>query len=120
VTAQYRDSDEQPSGFVFKGGSVDGSGQVKLGRAYGPYSRVIFYQTYLSPVVSPKGWDAWHYSGHESRITYAEVKCTGKGSDTSKRVKWEKNLTASQLNNEFSLSSFINKDAWLSNIPIQL
>lgn len=42
-----------------------GNGEVKLGRAYGAYSRVIFYGTYLSSVVSPQGWDAWGYTGQE-------------------------------------------------------
>jgi len=65
VTAQSRQSKDDESGFVFRGGGVIGNGEVHLGRAYGPYSRVIFYETYLSSVVSPKGWDAWDYPGLE-------------------------------------------------------
>lgn len=65
ITAQARNSENDTSGFVFRGGSVVGSGQVNLGRAYGPYSRVIFYGTDFSSVVSPEGWDAWDFSGHE-------------------------------------------------------
>lgn len=65
VTAQYRGSEQETSGFVFRAGSVRGSGEVCLGRAWGPYSRVIFYGTYFSTVVSPQGWDAWSYVGQE-------------------------------------------------------
>ncbi|KAK7276885.1 hypothetical protein RIF29_18031 [Crotalaria pallida] len=116
ITAQRRQSEKDPSGFVFSGCSVEGSGKVKLGRAYGPYSRVIFLETYLSSVVSPEGWDPWNFRGFEYRFTYAEVNCTGPGSDTKNRVKWEKKLSPSELN-EFSLSSFINHDEWLSRLP---
>lgn len=65
VTAQGRMSASESSGFVFKGGVVYSGGQVYLGRAYGPYSRVIFMETILSGKVSPLGWDAWWYKGKE-------------------------------------------------------
>ncbi|MED6127096.1 hypothetical protein PIB30_084889 [Stylosanthes scabra] len=67
ITAQGRQSDEEPSGFVFKGGYVVGSNGASslLGRAYGPYSRVIFIQTNFDSVVSPTGWDSWHFATHE-------------------------------------------------------
>ncbi|CAN0897266.1 Solute carrier family 40 member 3, chloroplastic [Linum grandiflorum] len=70
VTAQYRSRADNPSGFVFSGGKVDGAAGVQtfLGRVYGPFSRVIFQSTYLSSVVDPLGWDPWSFSGHlESR-----------------------------------------------------
>ena len=65
ITAQGRQSAADPSGFVFEGGSVSGTGQAYLGRAYGPYSRVIFHGTTFDSVVFPLGWDAWHYQGTE-------------------------------------------------------
>eukprot|EP00256_Glycine_max_P055091 XP_014622111.1 putative pectinesterase 52 [Glycine max] len=117
VTAQGRESPTDPSGFVFEGGSLVGDGKVNLGRAWRAYSRVIFHGTYLSSVVTPEGWNPWNYTGSESNFTYAEVDCKGPGADTSKRVKWIKTLNQSQLN-EFSLTSFINKDGWIDNLPI--
>lgn len=65
VTAQRRNSPKDPNGFVFRGGSIVGKGQVSLGRAWGPYSRVIFWETYFSSVVSPLVWNAWNYNGSE-------------------------------------------------------
>ena len=53
ITAQRRESANEPNGFVFRRGSVYGSGQALLGRAYGPYSRVIFHQTTFNNVVAP-------------------------------------------------------------------
>jgi len=51
-----------------------------------------------------------------NNFIYGEVDCTGPGSNTKGRVPWEKK--PSQINlNQYSLSSFINKDGWLSNIP---
>ena len=65
ITAQGRQSPDDPSGFVFSGGSISGTGKTYLGRAYGPYSRVIFHGTTLGAVVVPEGWDAWKFQGQE-------------------------------------------------------
>jgi pectinesterase len=65
VTAQLRDKPNDPNGFVFKGGSVVGTGQVNLGRPWGPYSRVIFWETYFSSVVTPQGWDLWNVTSDQ-------------------------------------------------------
>ncbi|KAJ4976838.1 hypothetical protein NE237_001944 [Protea cynaroides] len=66
ITAQRRYSPDDPSGFVFKTAAVVGNGLSYLGRAYGPYSRVIFVRSFLSQVVVPLGWDAWNYIGHDA------------------------------------------------------
>ncbi|XP_022719776.1 putative pectinesterase 52 [Durio zibethinus] len=116
ITAQGRESSEDPSGFVFKRGKIFGTMQAYLGRAYRPYSRVIFQDTTMNSVVVPEGWYAWNYAGKEENFTYAEVNCKGPGSDTSKRVPWEKKLNPSQLK-EFSLSSFVNQDGWIGRLP---
>ncbi|KAI4331909.1 hypothetical protein L6164_016857 [Bauhinia variegata] len=119
VTAQGRNSANDPSGFVFRKCSVVGSGngQVMLGRAYGSYSRVIFHGTYMGAVVNPQGWNSWHYIGQESKFSYAEVQCKGPGANTVGRVPWEKKLTGSQLK-QFSKAYFINQDGWLDKLPI--
>ncbi|XP_020223091.1 putative pectinesterase 10 [Cajanus cajan] len=116
VTAQGRDSPNSPSGFVFEGGNLMGNGKVNLGRAWRAYSRVIFHKTYFSSVVTPQGWNNFGRVGQEDNFTYAEVDCKGPGADTSKRVPWIKKLNPSQLE-EFSLTSFINKDNWIDNLP---
>ncbi|CAI8586925.1 unnamed protein product [Vicia faba] len=117
VTAQRRDSPNSPNGYVFKGGRIDGNGQVNLGRPWGPYSRVIFWETYFSSVVTPQGWDQWNLTISDVQKTvFAEVNCTGPGANTEKRVGWEKKPSSLNLN-EYSLSTFINKDGWLDNLP---
>ncbi|XP_014502914.1 putative pectinesterase 10 [Vigna radiata var. radiata] len=116
VTAQGRNSADDPSGFVFEGGSIVGNVKVNLGRAWKPYARVIFHNTYFSDIVTPQGWVSWSAAGNESRTTYAEIDCKGPGADTSKRVAWMKKLSSSDLN-KFSFASFINSDGWVHNLP---
>ncbi|CAA7017165.1 unnamed protein product [Microthlaspi erraticum] len=117
ITAQSRRSDSDTSAFVFLRGSVSGTINVYLGRAYGPFSRVIFIQTDLASVVIPQGWFPWHFAGHEARFTYAEVDCKGAGSDVSGRVPWMDKLHSFRAKQRFSTSNFIDQDGWISNIP---
>ncbi|PPS16475.1 hypothetical protein GOBAR_AA04100 [Gossypium barbadense] len=103
---------------VTAGGTLFGNVRPYLGRAYGPYSRVIFQETTMNGDVVPQGWDAWKFLGKEENFMYAEVNCKGPGSDTSNRVTWEKKLTPSQLQ-QFSLSYFIDQDGWISKLPME-
>ncbi|KAK3030141.1 hypothetical protein RJ639_037662 [Escallonia herrerae] len=97
ITAQGRSNPHDPSGFVFKECNVIGSGQAFLGRPWRDHARVVFFNTSMSSVVVPEGWSAWQSIGHESLITFAEHGCNGLGSNTSKRVKWEKKLKPDYL-----------------------
>ncbi|XP_027936301.1 putative pectinesterase 52 [Vigna unguiculata] len=119
ITAQARNVSSDPSGFVFEGGSVIGSsnGDSLLGRGYRYCSRVIFYKMDLGSVVRPVGWDAWNAKDNVTCLFYSEIGCTGAGFSTSQRVPWEKNLTDTDFNNNFSLSVFINQDGWLTQLP---
>lgn len=65
IAAQARASPNDGSGFVFKQCNVTGNGKAFLGRAWKAYSRVIYYDSFLSDIIVPQGWDAWTYIGHE-------------------------------------------------------
>ena len=65
ITAQSRESENDTSGFVFKYCKVIGTGPAFLGRAYGNYSRVVFFNTLLDNIIAPSGWDAWQNVGKE-------------------------------------------------------
>ena len=65
ITAQGRDSADDPSGFVFKDCVILGKGKAYLGRAWKAFSRVIIANSKLSDIVVPVGWDAWQFVGHE-------------------------------------------------------
>ncbi|KAJ3688056.1 hypothetical protein LUZ61_017220 [Rhynchospora tenuis] len=100
-----------PGGFVFKGCKITGSGNMYLGRPWNDHSTVLFYETYMSDIVVPLGWDSWRQH-NMSQVTYAEESCTGPGSNKGQRVQWEKQLSAEQWEN-FLGSEFINQDGWI-------
>ncbi|EEF47239.1 probable pectinesterase 29 [Ricinus communis] len=116
ITAQKKEFPEQRSGFVFKNCKITGTGKVLLGRAWGAYSTVVIYNSTISDVVVPDGWNAWHGVGHEGNLTYVEANNTGPGADTSKRVPWLKKLDAVQLS-QFVNLSFIDADGWIAKLP---
>ncbi|KDP38857.1 hypothetical protein JCGZ_05014 [Jatropha curcas] len=117
ITAQGRLSPTDPSGFVFRGGIVSGSGKNYLGRAYGPYSRVIFDGTTFAAVIFPPGWNAWYYPEQQGNFVHAEVYCKGPGSNTSGRVPWVKKQLGQREMSKFSRSLFIDHDGWLAKQP---
>ncbi|CAL9204637.1 unnamed protein product [Musa hybrid cultivar] len=116
VTAQGRGAANDTNGFVFKRCNVTGPQATYLGRAWGRYSRVIFYQTFMSDIIIPEGWSIWNSHGYENEITYAESECTGPGSNQAGRVKWKKTLTNDELRT-FTDISYIDKEGWLSEQP---
>jgi pectinesterase len=59
LTAQKRQNSTDDSGFSFIDCSVTGAGQVYLGRAWGPFSRVVYSYTYMSDVIYAPGWFDW-------------------------------------------------------------
>ncbi|XP_043710321.1 putative pectinesterase 52 [Telopea speciosissima] len=118
ITAQGRNLANENSGFVFKAGKVFGNGNAEayLGRAYGAYSRVIWYGTEFSDVIVPQGWQAWNYVNHEQNFQYVEANCHGPGSNLSKRVTWLNKLTKPEVD-KFTDISYIDKEGWLANQP---
>ncbi|KAK4558259.1 hypothetical protein RGQ29_007845 [Quercus rubra] len=117
ITAQGRDSADDPSGFVFKDCIILGRGKAYLGRAWKAFSRVIIANSKLSDIVVPVGWDAWQFVGHEDQLTYAEVNNSGPGADASKRVPWQKKLSTGELNQFLSVDRFINQEGWITKLP---
>ncbi|KAI7991385.1 putative pectinesterase 29 [Camellia lanceoleosa] len=120
ITAQGRSTPEETNGFVFKDCSVIGTGLTYLGRPWREYARVIFYNSYLSDVVLPLGWNAWgNFAGREYQLTFAEHDCYGVGSNTSNRVKWEANLSQDTLLWLTNIK-FIDDDGWISRQPVNM
>ncbi|KAE9598505.1 putative pectinesterase [Lupinus albus] len=112
ITAQNRESAGSTSGFVFKECTINGiNGKTQLGRAYGPYSRVIIANSYLSDVVRPEGWSTWNQL--EENLTYVEVNNTGPGANNAKRVKWMKTLSEEELNSFLNIS-YVDIDGWIN------
>lgn len=111
VTAQKRESNSK-TGFVFFQCSIGGSGSIYLGRAWGVYSRVIFYQCQIANMIRPEGWQDWNDPKRRKTIFYAEYKCSGPGASRKGREKWSLVLTDKQAA-PFATTSFIDGKSWL-------
>ncbi|KAF2554591.1 hypothetical protein F2Q68_00017530 [Brassica cretica] len=112
ITAHHRENAEENTGYVFIRGKVYGIDEVYLGRAKGPYSRVIFAKTYFSKTVVPDGWTNWSYDGSTKDLYHAEYKCHGPGADRQRRSSWAKELTKQEVESFLSID-FIDGTAWL-------
>ncbi|TXG72574.1 hypothetical protein EZV62_001153 [Acer yangbiense] len=116
ITAQGRTNPDDANGFVFKRCIVIGTGTTYLGRPWRDYARVFFYNSNLTNVIQPQGWNSWNAAGREHQLTFAEHDCYGAGSDTSDRVSWEKKLSTNEVSKLTSIA-FIDTEGWLQKQP---
>ncbi|XP_045791938.1 probable pectinesterase 55 [Trifolium pratense] len=117
ITAQGRDDANDPGGFVFKDCAVFGNATTYLGRPWRKYARVLFYNSNLTNIVEPSGWNTWNSEGNEGLTTFAEYGNFGPGADTSQRVSWAKSLDLATIEQMTSMN-FVNKpEQWIGYQP---
>lgn len=111
VTAHYRTSIEEDTGFLFVRcrltGSNTGAG-VYLGRPWRPYARVVFIDCWLGDHIRAEGWDNWRDPARQKTAWFAEYKSKGPGANPSARVAWSRQLTAREAA-EFSRERFFSR-----------
>ena len=111
VTAHYRTSNDEDTGFVFVRcrltGEKAGSG-VYLGRPWRPYARVVFLDCWLGDHIRAEGWDNWRDPAREKTASFAEYKSKGPGANPSTRVAWSRQLTDREAA-EFSRARFFSR-----------
>ncbi len=111
VTAHFRTSNEENTGFVFLRcrltGENTGAG-VYLGRPWRPYARVVFIDSWLDAHIKPEGWDNWRDPAREKTAWFAEYKSKGPGAKPAARVAWSKQLTASEAS-QFARQRFFSQ-----------
>ncbi|KAG5030130.1 putative pectinesterase 53 [Glycine soja] len=113
LTAQGRSSLLEDTGFSFVHCKVTGSGALYLGRAWGPFSRVVFAYTYMDNIIIPKGWYNWGDPNREMTVFYGQYKCTGPGASYAGRVSWSRELTDEEAKPFISLS-YIDGSEWIN------
>jgi PelA/Pel-15E family pectate lyase len=111
VTAHYRTSNDEDTGFVFLGcrltGENTGAG-VYLGRPWRPYARVVFIDCWLGSHIRAEGWDNWRDPAREKTASFAEYRSKGPGANPTARVAWSRQLTAREAA-EFSREKFFSR-----------
>lgn len=101
-------SSSNPIGYVFhkcKVTAAPGVDALYLGRPWRPNASTYFIECELPSSIHPAGWHNWGDAANETTARYGEYRCTGPGSDESKRVKWRKKLSAE------SAATLINPDS---------
>ena len=115
VTAQWRLSDAETNGFVFRNCRLTGADTGKgayLGRPWRPYGRVVFIDCWMDAHIKPEGWDNWRDPAREKTARFAEYKSSGPGANPSARVPWSQQLNQEEIR-PFATKLFLKGvDGW--------
>lgn len=112
LTAQAREAEAETNGYVFKNSTITGSASdnsVFLGRPWQAYSRTVFLDTKMGPLIHPAGWSQWGGNSNHLTAYYAEynsMDLAGNPLDVSQRVSWSHQLTAAE-------AEAFSKEDWL-------
>ncbi|XP_056168464.1 probable pectinesterase 8 [Syzygium oleosum] len=112
VTAHGRASKDENTGFTLVNASIGGTGRIWLGRAWRPFSRVIFAYTTMTDIIAPEGWNDFNDPARDQTIYYGEYNCSGAGANMSLRAPYVQRLNDTQAS-PFLNISFIDGDQWL-------
>ncbi|KAG1326389.1 Pectinesterase [Cocos nucifera] len=112
VTAHARASGDENTGFSFVNCTIGGTGRIWLGRAWRPYSRVVFINTFMTDIISPEGWNDFNDPARDQTLFYGEYKCRGPGANQSMRAAYVQKLSDAQAL-PFLNASYIDGDQWL-------
>ncbi|KAJ4977398.1 hypothetical protein NE237_002504 [Protea cynaroides] len=112
VTAHGKTFKDENTGFVFVNCFIGGTGRIWLGRAWRPYSRVIFAYTTMTDIISPDGWNDFNDATRDQTVFYGEYNCSGTGANMTMRVPYAQRLNDT-VASPFLNTSFIDGDQWL-------
>ncbi|GAB2277372.1 Putative pectinesterase/pectinesterase inhibitor 22 [Dionaea muscipula] len=115
IAAQGRKSPSQSTGFIVQDSFVYASQPTYLGRPWKQYSRVVYMNTYMSPMVQPRGWLEWYGDFALRTLYFGEYRNYGPGASLAGRVPWPgyhviRNPSAAVF---FTVARFIDGRSWL-------
>lgn len=118
ITAHSRKTATDTTGYVFLRCTITGTGNespyMHLGRPWGPHARVIFAYTWMDSCILPSGWNNWGNPENEKTACYYEYRCSGPGSNMSKRVPWAKQLRDEDAEQFLSCCFIDQNQSWLT------
>ncbi|GAB2284757.1 hypothetical protein Dimus_019211 [Dionaea muscipula] len=112
IAAHHRNSMEENTGFSFLNCTINGSGDIYLGRAWGPYSTVVYSLCNMEDIIYPVGWSDWNHPSRQRTAEFGEFQNIGKGAETRGRVSWARKLSYEEVRRYLDLK-FIDGDKWL-------
>ncbi|KAD5317924.1 hypothetical protein E3N88_17870 [Mikania micrantha] len=115
ITAQGRKNPNQNTGFSIQDSFVYATKPTYLGRPWKEYSRTVFMNTFMSPMVQPRGWLEWYGNFALTTLWYGEYRNYGPGASVSGRVRWAGYHMAMDAStaDSFTVRRFIDGLAWL-------
>ncbi|CAL5341620.1 unnamed protein product [Camellia sinensis] len=112
IAAYHRDSQYDDTWFSFVNCTINGSGIVYLGRAWGNYSRVIYSYYDIDNIITPSGWSDWNQPSRQKTAMFGEYHCRGRGADRRNIVPWSKSLNYEEVKPYLNVA-FVAREQWL-------
>lgn len=116
-TAQSKHYPEEESGYIITQSKLTAdadAGTIALGRAWRPYSTVVFLNTEMDAPIVPAGWVEWMRFGQSTLETayYAEYQSTGRGASPKTREPRSHQLTGAEAQ-QWNPKKFLSgADGW--------
>ncbi|KAK9058397.1 hypothetical protein SSX86_023239 [Deinandra increscens subsp. villosa] len=115
VAAQKRESLQEKTGFSFLNCKIVGKGNIFLGRAWGAYSTTVYIKTTMDAIIAPEGWNDMGNSTRDQIVFFGEYACSGLGANFNGRVKYARQLSATDAAPYMSIA-YIDGKEWLREL----
>ncbi|KAE8718554.1 putative pectinesterase/pectinesterase inhibitor 64 [Hibiscus syriacus] len=125
ITAHGRTDPAQSTGLIFQNCVLNGTDKYMkyylsnpkvhknyLGRPWKEYSRTVYVNCVMGPLISPDGWMPWSGDFALKTLFYGEFQNSGPGSNVSARVPWSTQVSAQHVYT-YSVENFIQGDLWI-------